>query len=65
MPRSPVAGLGVGAGWRPAIADEILAQSRTGMRFSEVVAENVSPARPARRPWSPLVRRGSRSYRTE
>jgi uncharacterized protein len=44
MPRSPVAGLGVGAGWRPAIADEILAQSRTGMRFSEVVAENVSPA---------------------
>ncbi len=45
MPRSPVAGLGVGAGWRPAIADEILEQSRTGMRFSEVVAENVSPAR--------------------
>ena len=44
MPRSPVGGLGVGAGWRPAIADEILAQTRTGMRFSEVVAENVSPA---------------------
>lgn len=45
MPRSPVAGLGVGAGWRPAIADEILAQTQSGMRFSEVVAENVSPAR--------------------
>ena len=44
MPRSPVGALGVGAGWRPAIADEILAQTRTGMRFSEVVAENVSPA---------------------
>jgi uncharacterized protein (UPF0276 family) len=44
MPRSPVAGLGVGAGWRPAVADEILAQARAGMRFSEVVAENVSPA---------------------
>lgn len=45
MSRSPVAGHGVGAGWRPAIADEILAQTRTGMRFSEVVAENVTPAR--------------------
>ncbi|WP_332662556.1 DUF692 domain-containing protein [Aeromicrobium sp.] len=45
MSRSPVAALGVGAGWRPAIADEILAQARTGMRFSEVVAENVSPKR--------------------
>lgn len=45
MPRSPVAGLGVGAGWRPAIADEIAAQARAGMRFSEVVAENVSPRR--------------------
>jgi uncharacterized protein (UPF0276 family) len=45
MPRSPVAGLGVGAGWRPVIADEIVAQARSGMRFSEVVAENVSPTR--------------------
>lgn len=45
MPRSPVAGLGVGAGWRPAVADELLAQTRAGMRFSEVVAENVSPTR--------------------
>lgn len=45
MPRSPVAGLGVGAGWRPAIADEVLVQACTGMRFSEVVAENVSAAR--------------------
>lgn len=45
MPRSPVAGLGVGAGWRPCIADELLSQTREGMRFSEVVAENVDPAR--------------------
>ena len=45
MPRSPLAGLGVGAGWRPAIADELLRQTRDGMRFSEVVAENVSPDR--------------------
>lgn len=45
MSRSPLAGLGVGAGWRPAIADELLRQTRDGMRFSEVVAENVSPAR--------------------
>ncbi|MET0930549.1 MAG: DUF692 family multinuclear iron-containing protein [Aeromicrobium sp.] len=45
MPRSPLAGLGVGAGWRPAIADELLAQAHDGMRFSEVVAENVSPDR--------------------
>lgn len=45
MSRSPVAGLGVGAGWRPAIADELLEQVHDGMRFSEVVAENVSPAR--------------------
>jgi uncharacterized protein (UPF0276 family) len=45
MSRSPLAGLGVGAGWRPAIADELLAQARDGMRFSEVVAENVSPDR--------------------
>ena len=43
MPRSPVAGLGVGAGWRPPLADELLARTRSGMRFSEVVAENVSP----------------------
>ncbi|KQX76444.1 DUF692 domain-containing protein [Aeromicrobium sp. Root472D3] len=43
MPRSPVAGLGVGAGWRPAIAHELLARTRSGMRFSEVVAENVTP----------------------
>lgn len=45
MPRSPLAGLGVGAGWRHGVADELLAQTRDGMRFSEVVAENVSPAR--------------------
>lgn len=45
MPRSPVAGLGVGAGWRPAIALELLEQIGRGMRFSEVVAENVSPDR--------------------
>jgi len=45
MPRSPVAGLGVGAGWRPTIADELVAQGRAGMRFSEVVAENVLPSR--------------------
>lgn len=44
MPRSPVAGLGVGAGWRPAIADELLVQARDGLQFAEVVAENVSPA---------------------
>jgi uncharacterized protein (UPF0276 family) len=43
MSRSPVAGLGVGAGWRSAIADELLAQTYQGMRFSEVVAENVDP----------------------
>jgi hypothetical protein len=43
MPRSPVAGLGVGAGWRPAIADDLLDLTRAGMRFSEVVAENVRP----------------------
>ncbi len=43
MPRSPVAGLGVGAGWRPSIGDELLALTRSGMRFSEVVAENVTP----------------------
>ncbi len=54
--RSPVAGLrttwgtgwgtrsGVGAGWRPAIADELLRQTRTGqISFSEVVAENLRP----------------------
>lgn len=45
MSRSPVAGLGVGAGWRPAIADELVTQVRDGMRFLEVVAENVDPAR--------------------
>jgi uncharacterized protein (UPF0276 family) len=33
----------VGAGWRPAIADELLQQTLDGMRFSEIVAENVSP----------------------
>jgi uncharacterized protein (UPF0276 family) len=43
MPRSPVAGLGVGAGWRPAIADDLLDLTREGMQFSEVVAENVRP----------------------
>jgi len=43
--RSPVAGLGVGAGWRPAVAEELLTQTRNGMRFSEVVAENVVPSR--------------------
>lgn len=43
MPRSPLAGLGVGAGWRPGIAEELLEQTRGGMRFAEVVAENVSP----------------------
>ncbi|MET0820750.1 MAG: DUF692 family multinuclear iron-containing protein [Aeromicrobium sp.] len=41
MPRSPVAGLGVGAGWRPSIADDLLDLTRHGMSFSEVVAENV------------------------
>lgn len=45
MPRSPVAGLGVGAGWRPAIADELAEQASDGLRFCEVVAENVSPTR--------------------
>lgn len=45
MPGSPLAGLGVGAGWRPGIADELLEQTHAGMRFSEVVAENVSPDR--------------------
>jgi uncharacterized protein (UPF0276 family) len=45
MSRSPVAGLGVGAGWRSAIADELLTQTTAGMRFSEVVAENVTPGR--------------------
>jgi uncharacterized protein (UPF0276 family) len=45
MSRSPLAGLGVGAGWRPAIADELLRQARDGMRFSEVVAENVPGGR--------------------
>ena len=43
MPRSPVADLGVGAGWRPAIADDLLDLARHGMSFSEVVAENVRP----------------------
>jgi uncharacterized protein (UPF0276 family) len=43
MTRSPLAGLGVGAGWRHGIADELLEQTRGGMRFSEVVAENLSP----------------------
>lgn len=45
MSRSPLVGLGVGAGWRPAIAEELLRQTRDGMRFSEVVAENISPQR--------------------
>jgi uncharacterized protein (UPF0276 family) len=45
MSGTPVGGLGVGAGWRPCIADELLEQTRAGMRFSEVVAENVSPHR--------------------
>ncbi|MFC5677625.1 DUF692 family multinuclear iron-containing protein [Aeromicrobium endophyticum] len=43
MPLSPVAGLGVGAGWRPSVADDLLDLAREGMTFSEVVAENVRP----------------------
>jgi uncharacterized protein (UPF0276 family) len=45
MSPSPVSGLGVGVGWRAALAEEIMTQTDRGMRFSEVVAENVSPDR--------------------
>ncbi|MBO0841463.1 MAG: DUF692 domain-containing protein [Sciscionella sp.] len=39
----PTKGLGVGVGWRPPIAGLLRELTADGMRFSEVVAENVDP----------------------
>lgn len=47
MEGSPLAGRGVGVAWRPPLADWLLERAQDAphpLRFSEVVAENVSPA---------------------